>query len=70
MTKFQSRVQLSIVSRQIERAFKLSPEDLRKEAQKGFGSLTTLDATRDELLTVVIKGYVFDSFDPDVKRKM
>lgn len=70
MTKDQTRKQLSSVSKQIEQAFKLSTEDLRKEAQKGFGSLTITDSTRDELLTVVIKGYVFDSFDPDVKRRL
>ena len=58
------RQRLSEVVRLIDQTFKRSTDELLTEANRdGAGAIS--NANREELLAIVIKGYVYTAFDPD-----
>jgi hypothetical protein len=68
MNKAQTRKALSEVARKIDGTFKRPIDDIKAEVQKEWPGIQIVAAHRDELLAILIKGYVYAAFDPDVKR--
>jgi hypothetical protein len=69
MTKAETRQRLSNVASLIDHVFKRSTEDLLREVQTDWPGVTLTEFKRDELLPILIKGYVFAAFDRDKQVK-
>jgi len=75
MTKDQTRKTLTQLARQIDELFKRSNESIFEEVRRdwaGVGCVLTPSndpqKDRNELLPILIKGYIYNAFDPDTKR--